>query len=236
MSDAATPAANPTEAPVQPAATPATPAAPAPAAAPATQPESVTLTKEQYDQMQRDASRARTNQSKADRYDRIMKNGGSHFAQSPAAPVNPPTEEERATKAAEEDRKAERGLMALAVDPAFREVLDTDPTLRDLITQNPLAILPTMAPDALDAEDAISLVKEKLQEKADKLKAGKTPETPATPPATPATPPATPPAGGVNPPSATVPDAEYEAARKIPGTESAIQSMIKVGLKRTGGK
>lgn len=237
MSDAATPAATPSGTPpTPPAATPA----PAPATPPAAQAnEGLTLTfktKEEREQLERDAARARSNQSKADRYDRLVGSGKitGHF--KPTTPATPPSKEEQDEAAAVEDRKAEKGLMGLALDPAYREVLDADPTLRSLLTTNPLSILPTYAPDALDAEDALAFVKEKLSAKAAEIKAkGGTPP-PATPPATPATPPVTPPPGGVNPPGATTPDADYEAARKLPNTEHAIAGMVKSGLKKLGGK
>jgi len=226
---------------------PATPAAtPAPATPDGTLPavpdEGLVLTfktKEEKEQYERDVARARSNQSKADRYDRLIGQGklGSHF--KPSTPATPPSEEEKEEAADIEDRKAEKGLMGLAIDPAYREVLDADPTLRNLLTKSPLSILPIYAPDALDAEDAISLVKEKLAIKADELKAkGQAPTAPlpSTPPATPAALPATPPAGGVNPSGVTTPDAEYETARKLPNTESAIAGMVKQGLKKLGGK
>ena len=226
MNEAATPVENKEPiSPTPPAATPAQPAA-----------EQVTLTKEESDQLRRDAARASANQSKADRYDRLVGSGKitGHF--KPTVPATPPSKEEQEEAAATEDRKAEKGLMGLALDPAYREVLDADPTLRSLLTTNPLSILPMYAPDALDAEDAVSLVKEKLSAKATELKAKATP--PAIPPVTvtPAIPPATPPAGGVNPPGATTPDADYEAARKLPNTEHAIAGMVKQGLKKLGGK
>ena len=154
MNEAATPAAtNDGTPPVTPAATPA-----------ATQPEQVTLSKEAHDQLVRDAARASTAQSDADRYKNVLKKngllGGGHF--KPAAPATPPTPEESQAAGAEEDRKAERGLISLALDPIYREVLDKDPTLRELLTKNPLAVLPILAPDALDADDAVSLVKDAL--------------------------------------------------------------------------
>lgn len=224
MSDAATPAVV-TE-PITPTPTPATPAQPAAA--------TVTLTKEQHDQLQRDAARAGTNQSKADRFDRLVGSGRiGHFTPESQAPKAPPTEDElaeRTEKAKAEDTKAERGLMRLATLPEFRAVLDADPTLRDLLTQNPLAVLPTLAPDALDAEDAVALVTDALKKKAQGL-------TPATPPVVvpPVTPPATPPAGGVNPPS-NLPDAELETIKKNPNTEQAVAGMVKHGLRKMGGK
>ena len=135
----------------------------------------------------------------------------------------PPTQEEVQAHANAEDKKAERGLLAIAADPAFREVLDSDPTLRDLLITNPLAVLPMLANDALDAEDAITQVKEALTSR-------KKPATPpATPPAAPATPPA-PPAGGINPPADTPPNEAYESAKKNPNTEHAIAGMVAAKL------
>jgi len=210
MSEAATPAVPATEAPVVPAATPAQ-----------AQAETVTLPKEQHDQLARDAARAASNQRKADLYDKTVgSKGASHFA--PAAPVTPPSKEEMETRASEEDRKAERGLLALAADPAFREVLDADPTLRNLILTNPLAVLPMFASDAVDAEDAITLVKEGLE----KLK-----KPVDQPPAKPADVPPAPPAGVITPPNAGQTDEAYEAAKKNPNTEQALAGMIGAKIK-----
>lgn len=214
MSDAATPTENNGGTP------PATPVAtPAPVEAPkaptAANPELVTLTKEQHDQLARDAARASANQRKADLYDRLNgANSNSRF--KPVAPTTPPTEDERAAQALVEDRKAERGLLALAADPAYREVLDLDPTLRSLLTTYPLAVLPLLAPDALDADDALNLVKEALNARKPVAPPAKTP-APSTPP--------TPPAGAINPNDSPVND-EVEAARKDPNTENAIAKMV----------
>ena len=218
MSEAATPAVpgNGTP-PVAPAATPAN-----------LQPEKVTLEKAAHDQLIRDAARAGEAQSRADRYENILKKngliGGGHF--KPATPVTPPTPEERQAQAADEDRKAEKGLLALALDPAYREVFDKDTTLRDLLTKNPLAILPVLAPDALDADDAVSLVKEALNKRKP------APTFPATPPPTP---PATPPVGAINANDKPV-NEDVEAARKNPNTERAIAGMIGAKLKASAGK
>lgn len=202
-------------------ATPAAPVAPAtpPAATPvAPAPATVTLTKEQHDQLVRDSARAAGNQRKADLYDqKFSKKGQGHF--QPTAPATPPTKEEMEAHASEEDKKAERGLMAIAADPAFREVLDADPTLRDLLLKNPLAVLPVFANDAVDAEDAISLVKDALN---GRKKAPASPANPATPPVTPPAPPA----GGVNPPGDQATNEAVEAAKKNPNTERAIGGMI----------
>lgn len=193
------------------------PATPPAAATPPVPPvETVTLPKAAVDQLTKDAARAAGNQRKADLYDKHFGSKGTTF-RAPAAPATPPSPEEQAAAGRAEDDKATRGLMAIAADPAFREVLDADPTLRNLLTTNPLAALPLLAPEALDADDALGLVKEAL-------KARVKPAAPVTPPATPPTPP-TPPAGGVNPPSKEV-NERVEAARKLPGTENAIAGMV----------
>lgn len=205
----------------------------APAAAPGTKDESVvTLTKEQHEQLLRDQARASANQRKADLYDRTVgKDGkGGHFkseATPAAAPVLTPEEKEQ--RGIEEDRKASSLLLGLAIDPKYREVLDADPTLRSLFTNNPLGILPLLAPDALDAEDALGLVRTKLDERLLEMKKTTEPKPEEKKPGE------APPAGGVNPQS-TDKDAELEVARKIPGTEQAIASMVKVNLKHASKK
>lgn len=210
--NAATPVVPTTDAPVAPTATPAVNAT-----------DAVSLSKEAHDQLVKDAARASEAQARADRFENILKKngliGGGHF--KTATPETPPTPEERQAQAADEDRKAERGLMSLALDPAYRAALDADPTLRDLLTKNPLAVLPILAPDALDADDAVSLVREALVKRA----------TPVNPlPPTPPVPPATPPSGAVNPKDEPV-NEEVEAAKKLPNTERAVAGMIGARLK-----
>ena len=203
---------------VPPVPAPAVPATPSPVPVPAV----VTLPKEQHDGLVRDAGRAAANQRKADLYDKLTGGKGGHF--KPAAPVTPPSPEEEATIGAAEDRKAERGLFSIAADPAFRDVLDADPTLRSLFTSNPLAVLPMLAPDALDADDALSLVKEALGKRR-----------PAPAPVTPPTPPApVPPVGAVNPSGDKAVNEEVEVAKKNPNTERAVAGMI--GAKLRGFK
>lgn len=212
---------------------PTPPATPNPAATAVTG-NVVTLTKEEHDKLikaQTDLESARALQAQADkraaRFEKLIgRKGNSPFAKS-AAPAAAPTPEELDTQGIEEDRKAERGLIAIAVDPKYREILDTDQTLRNLLTSNPLGILPIIAPQAFDAEDAIELVKEHLDTRLLAFK--KTP--PAIPPATLPTPPI----GGVNLNDKPV-DENVEAARKLPNTERAIAGMIGARLKALAGK
>lgn len=189
--------------------------------------DTVSLSKEEHAQLVRNAARAAEAQSRADRLEKMLSKRGNHFNGQPAP--QQPVQEDLDSKAAAEDYKAERALLALAADPVFRDVLDADPTLRDILVKNPLAVLPILAPDALDAEDAINLVKESLSKRKPAPK-----ETPATPPApAPVIPPA-PPAGGVNPQDKPT-DAEYESAKSHKNTENAIAGMVKAGMRRMKG-
>lgn len=205
---------------------PATPAAPSAPATPEKQApaaDSVTLPKAEVDQLRRDAARAADAQARADRLANANKRSKTHF--DPSRRPAPPSPEEVEAQASAEDAKAERGLMRLATNPEYREILDSDPTLRDLLTTNPLAVLPIYAADAMDADDAIDLVKQALAAKiaARKPAAAPTPKEEQKP---------TPPVGGVNPPAApTANPPEYEEARKNPNTEVAIASMVAAKMK-----
>lgn len=222
MTDAATPAVEEVKTP-PPAATPA----------PVSQgSETVTLTKEEHERLQRDAARAASAQSRADRLERSRERNGQHFGAAKQAPPPAPSKEQEEERGHEEDVKAERGLVRLAVDPKYREILDSDPTLRDMITRNPLSLLPIYANDAFDAEDAIGLVREELDKRLASMKPATNP-TPTTP--APASDVKTPPPGGVNADTRNL-DAEYEEARKHPSTERAIAGMINLGMKKLGKK
>lgn len=256
MSEAATPAeTKPTDAPAPvapatpeaggtptdaPAATPApaapaTPAPAAPATPAASQGETVTLPKAEADQLARDAARARRLQRANDR-----RGQSGHFTPESQTPVNPPSKEELVEKAHQEDAKAERGLTKLALDPKYRPLLDADPTLREMLTNNPLAVLPIFANDAMDAEDAIELVTEAFDKRLVSLKPAETtpPAEEKNPDGTPKTPqaaPATPPAGGVNV-QTDLPNKAAEEALKNPNTERAVAGSISERLKAMGGK
>lgn len=189
----------------------------------------VTIAKSEHEQLVKDAARATEAQRRADRLDRIYggKDGskGGHFrSETPQTPTPAPTPEELVAAGVEEDRKAVTLLTGLAIEPKYREVLDADPTLRSLFTNNPLGLLPILAPDALDAQDALELVRGKLDERLLEMK------KPAQPKPEDKKPEAAPPAGGVNT-SNVEKDAEVEAAKKIGNTEQAIAGMVKVGIK-----
>jgi hypothetical protein len=138
----------------------------------------VKVSKEKLDQLERDAARAAANQRKAALYDRLSGKGPASPFAAKATPAAAPTQDEQDEAARREDMKAERLIMRLAADSKYRAVLDADPTLRDMMVNNPLAVLPVLAPDALDAEDAFGLVTEKLEQKLTAILAQK-PAAPA---------------------------------------------------------
>lgn len=228
MSDAAIPVATTetvkTETPVPAAAAPATPTY---------DPEKqVVLNKEEAAQLRKDAARAAGSQRKADLFDRFSQNGA--FGNRPAPAEDPAKGAPAAESVAKEERKAERGLTQLALDPEYRDVFDADPTLRAMFANDPLSVLPVLAPDALDAQDAIALVKEKLAER----KAGiRKPETKVDGDPKPVVDPSdkVPPAGGINT-TGTNPNPEYEAAKKLPHAEQAVAGMLGARFRELGGK
>lgn len=206
-------------------ATPAATPAPATPTTPAPEADSVTLPKAEVDNLRREAARAAEAQARADRLEKANKRTKTHF--DPASKPAPPSQEDVEAQGRAEDAKAERGLMRLASNPEFREVLDADPTLRDLLLNNPLAVLPMYAADALDAEDALDMVKETLAARASARKAA---AAPAPDPKKPD--PSTPPAGGVNVPTTAMSESEaYESAKKNPHTENALAGMIAAKIK-----
>lgn len=206
-----------------------------PATPAATEKKDVTLSHEAHEALVKkaaDVDTARSLQAQADkkaaRLEKILNDGkgaGSFIKKTTTPPAGEAPKAGDDDQGIIEDQKAKDGLLALAIDPAFREVLDADSTLRDLFMRNPLAVLPILAPDALDAEDALDLVKEKLNERLTAIKAKNTPpeKKPDTPP--------TPPAGAGNPTTAEL-DTKYAEAKKNPNTESALKDMIGIGLKK----
>lgn len=248
MTEAAKPAENQQNPPVTPAATPANEGG-KPSDAGQTQvnkePEKVTLTKEEHDKLVTDAAgikkaeaRQAASDRKTSRLEKLLglKGKSSHFNKTPSGdkPSEEEMEEAQNQQAIEEDNKAKQGIMALAVDPIYREVLDADPTLRNLFVTNPLGALPLLAPDAVDAEDAIGLVKDVLQTRAGEIKE-KVDKEKKEKENSENKPPESPPAGGVNPPNQET-NAVIEAHKKDPNTERSIAGMIKEGLKNMGGK
>ena len=188
-----------------------------PPVVPPTGETTVTLSATEVEQLRRDSARAAKAQSELDRYKREHGIESGRFARAAVPAPVPPTVEELSQQAASEDRKAERGLVAIALDPSFREVFDKDATLRDLFAKNPLGVLDILAPEALDADDAITLVKEALNARKTPAKAVVTP-APVVPP--------TPPV--VSTPAMGTVDERIAEAKKIPGTQQAIAAMIKI--------
>lgn len=181
-----------------PAPTPA-PAAAAPEATPVapavSEEETVTLKKSDYEAHLGRISATDKKEARLNKFAQKIGYGKSHFSQSaqPAAAPVAPSPEEAAEAASVEDRKAERGITRLALDPSYRAALDADPTFRDILSQNPLSLLDIYAPDALDAEDAVEQMKEELDRRA-ALASKPEPAAPAAPAPAPA-PAEVPPAG-----------------------------------------
>lgn len=143
--------------------------------------ETVTVKKSDWDRTQGRQSYLDKKEATITRREQALARGEVFsFKQSvsPAQPVSPsPAGDDDITVSTAEDRKAERGLIALALKPEYRDVLDADPTFRDMLTKAPLSILPLYAADSVDAEDAVQQITEYLDDKKSKL----TPAAPVAP-------------------------------------------------------
>lgn len=164
-------------------ATDVTPPAPAPAE------ETVTVKKSDWDRQVGRQSALDRKEKLLERREKALARGEvfSFKQQAPAAPAQgaSPAGDDEPGVATSEDLKAERMLIRLSASPEYREVLDADPTFRDLLSQNPLSLLPIYASDAIDAEDAVELMKEELNRRKESATAA-----PAAAPAAPAPTPA----------------------------------------------
>jgi len=140
----------------------------------ASQDEMVTMKKSDVEAMKgrQSALDIRENRLKK-REEKLGRSGG--FRNQPANDAPAPKGDDALDA---EDEKASRGLINLALQPEYRDVLDSNPVLRDMLTKNPLAVLPLYANDAIDAEDAVDLVKEHLAGLKGKLKPVEKPADP----------------------------------------------------------
>jgi len=211
---------------------PATPEVLETPATPETPPATVTLSKEDHDRLLSDKARsdarATEAQRRGDRLEQAPRTGQGQGRFNPPSPATPPPANgDVEAVAAEQAEIVRQGLMVIAIDPEFRELLDSDSTLRSMLTANPLGLLPMLAKDAVDADDAIALVKENLASRKAALKTSTTTPTPQ-----PVTPP-TPASPGVNIASVDK-DEAYEKARSNPHTEQALAGMIKAKMAQRG--
>lgn len=211
---------------------PADAAPAAPQAAP--EGETVIVKKTDYEAMKGRQSALDKKEERLARREKALARGGSfNFGKTPDTPAPAaaaPSGDEADGSA--EDRKAERGLLNLALKPEYRAALDASPDFRDLLTKNPLALLPVYASDAFDAEDAISLITEELERRAAATKAA-APAAPAAPAVV-----EVPPAGVVNLSDGSVAtegmkDQEYKDVTKG-GTVKGIAAGIKHRLQSVG--
>jgi len=137
----------------------------------------------------KDARTERINRIKAEKeLNRLKGDGGSGDGGngSQALPGGSSAEEEI------EKANAEKGIFALlAGDQSYRELLEKDVTLKDILIKNPLSLIS----EYIDSEDAVDQVKSYLDNRLQTIKGN-------TPPAPPA---GTPPAGGEPPKPGTPP-------------------------------
>ncbi len=174
---------------------------PSPAATVVTPPaeskdEMVTVKKSDFEAMKGRQSVLDIRENRLKKRESKLGSGQSLSFKQPVAPKSVSRASDDDDEAAsQEDRKAERGLINLALKVEYREVLDANPVLRDMLTKNPLSALPIYAADAVDADDAVELMEEKLSEMKNQLRP---PVAPAETKPVEKKPEETPPVGGEN--------------------------------------
>ena len=230
MSDILKPADTPKEQPAANAEVKGTTPPAAPKDTPADksqQGDNVTLTKEEHNLLKKQAAIASSAQKKADRLERLVnrKTREGVFTGKPAPePITPPTTDELKVQGEEEDRKAEMGVMRLSTDPKYRKILDSDETLREMMTKTPINMLRMYANNPVDAEEAIDMVTEHLDSRLEAMNID--PATTDPKPAANTDEPAIPPAGGVNVAAAQT-DEVMEGFKKMSNVEDAVSKMVK---------
>lgn len=131
--------------------------------------ETVTLSKADHEKLQGDLKQARDLQSQSDkarraaeRKARILESrakGGAENGDGQTADPAPVDLEYTDTEKQQIMGQAEKGVLQLLVgNDQYREVLNNDPTLKDIISKNPLALIT----EYIDAEDAVEQIKEML--------------------------------------------------------------------------
>lgn len=135
--------------------------------------ETVTVPKGEWEKTQKERDQARDMQSIADKEKRkalrkmkAMERAFNNVSQGEdgdtrgEVELEPYTDEEKT----QISNQAEKGILSkVATNSKYREVLDNDPTLKDIISRNPLALIDNY----IDAEDAVEQVLEVLDERAE---------------------------------------------------------------------
>jgi hypothetical protein len=129
----------------------------------------------------------------------------SDFTFEEREPVTPPAKEEIEIANDREYLKVERGITRIVRDMRYQKLLESDPTLAEILENNPLALLKE-AP--IDAEDALTSIIGILDDKSSKI---------SVPPVNNQIKTEVPEAGPPNPPSEAVkPPAPQEKKMKTP--------------------
>jgi len=146
-----------------------------------TEEEVVTLTKAEADELRAKAARterAESLQSQADKRARQARSDARR-AQAKLRVASPNkagdggaegSDDLAIAEQAEIERDAIQGIMQLGFEPKYSELLRSDDTLRQILSDNPLALIKG---EVMDAEEAVDQVRENLDVRLEKLQAGK---------------------------------------------------------------
>lgn len=208
---------------------PPAPGAPNPALSNGAIPETVTLTKEEHEKLLSEKARAEARAAEAQsRADKLSKSAGAPGKTLLGKAIPQPSAEELEAASSAEYQKALREVSLVSTDPEFREVLDSDQTLRTLMALNPEVVMQMYAPDAVDAQDVRTSLRTELSTRLEKIRQSKAPAPAPAPPTTPPTPnpnPAPNPGGQPNSKQQAM-----DNARGITNAEDRMAAMIKAKM------
>jgi len=142
--------------------------------------EEITLKKSEHDQLTAKAERAERAEALQAQADKRAQRTRSDLRKARAklrvaGPKSSDTDAGDSTDLADVEQAqmetdATKGIMQLGFDPKYQTLMQKDATLREILSDNPLALVKG---EVMDAEEAIDQVRDNLDERVEKLQADK---------------------------------------------------------------
>jgi len=144
-------------------------------------PETLEEAQAEVERLTGESAKANARQAESDKRSKKLERENKRLKMGSSKPSSPEPDDgdggngdgesatSQAAETAEEMRTAEGKVSRLLIDPKYRPLLDSDPTLLTVLQRNPLAFVD----DFIDADDALDQTTEMLDERLSKLPAPK---------------------------------------------------------------
>jgi hypothetical protein len=126
----------------------------------------------EVERLSRDLSKAQSRQSEADKRSKVLVRENKRLKSDISKSGNSDYKDDEITDVVGKDieigetREAEMKVSRLLLDPKYRTLMDSDPTLLNVLQRNPLIFVD----DFIDSEDAVDQTKDMLDERISELK------------------------------------------------------------------